>query len=203
MRSISSIAVIVALAACAGAAPVQLGDTQAIAPRVDPVAKENIPLHVQVALARPENVAVFFVVPGRGATLLYPIDSLSPTHLSAGTHTLATSLAQRSSGDSGRAIHPNTSGAPLPLPNAGGRTTAATVMSADSMGRLTTSGLLLLYATDDSLDFNALRIHVTGISIPIDDKAAVATVTKLIRSTTAERGQWAAYSTEFVSPGGR
>lgn len=203
MRAISSIALIVALAACASAAPIQLGDTQALAPRIDPVAKEAVPLHVQVAIARPANVAVFFVLPGRGATLLYPIDSSSPTRLTAGAHILTTSLAARAARDSARTPHPNTTGAPLPLPNAANRANPAEVMSADSLGHVGTDGYLLLYATDDSLDFNTLRNRVTGVTIPIENDAAVSTVTKLIKATTRGTGAWAAYSSEFINPGGR
>jgi hypothetical protein len=203
MRSIPSVALIVGLVACASAAPLQLGDYQAIAPRIDAVAKEGVPLHVQVGLARPENVAVFFVVPGRGATLLYPVDSTSPTRLTAGAHILSTSLADRATRDSDDAAHPNTTGAPLPLPNVDRRSRAATVMTADSMGGLTTEGFLLLYATDDALDYNKLVNRVTGITIPIEKDAAISTVTKLIKGTTSGLGSWAAYSSEFVSPGGR
>jgi hypothetical protein len=201
MRSIPKVAVLVGLTACAASAPIQLGNYQAIAPRIDPVAKEAIPLHVQVALGRPENVAVFFVVPGRGATLLYPVDSASPTRLTAGAHILTTVLAQRTTRDSLHIAHPNTTGAPLQMPNTGPRNSAATVMSADSVGRVSTDGYLLLFATDDSLDYNTLQNRVTGISIPIENDAAVSTVTKLIKGTIRGNGAWAAYSTEFVNAG--
>jgi hypothetical protein len=200
MRSIPSVALIIALTACASTGPLQFGDSQAIAPRIDPVAKEGVPLHVQVGLARPENVTVFFVVPGRGATLLYPTGPESPTRLTAGAHILPTVLADRTSRGTGASVQPNTSGAALPMPNAGRRANAATVLSADSAGRLNSEGFLLLYATDDSLDYDALVNRVTGISIPIEDDAAVSTVTKLIKGTTSGLGKWAAYSTEFVPP---
>src|SRR6185503_3545729 len=180
-----------------------LGNYQAIAPRIDAVPKEAIPLHVQVALARPENAAVFFVVPGRGATLLYPTDSAMSPRLTAGAHILATTLAERAARDSTRVVHPNTQGSPLPMPATDRRISAATVMSADSTGRVTSDGYLLLYATDDSLDYTTLRNRVTGVTIPIESDAALQTVTMLIKGTTRSRGQWAAYSTEFIGPSSR
>lgn len=202
MRSIPTVAVIVALTACAAGAPTQLGNYQAIAPRIDAVPKEALPLHVQVALARPENVAVFFVVPGRGATLLYPTDSAMSPRLASGAHLLTTALARRIARDSNRVVRTNTQGSPLPMPSTDRRITAATVMSADSNGRVTSDGYLLLYATDDSLDYTTLRDRVTGVTIPIESDAAVQTVTMLIKGTTRSRGQWAAYSTEFLGPSG-
>src|SRR4051794_19160603 len=75
-RAASHALLVVAAAACGGPGkPHIYGSDSDLAPRVGLVAGERSPTHVKVSLAKPANVAVFFVEPARGAILLYPADS--------------------------------------------------------------------------------------------------------------------------------
>ena len=55
---------------------------------------ERTPRHLTVQLAKPANVAVFLVVPGRGSTLLFPADSTQNQYVEAGSHLVETSGRQ-------------------------------------------------------------------------------------------------------------
>ena len=81
------------------------GQYNDLAPKVAPTQGERIPQHLTVQLARPANVAVFLVVPGRGSTLLFPADSTQSMFVEAGSHLVETSLARAAlTADSSRLI---------------------------------------------------------------------------------------------------
>lgn len=184
--------------ACGGTTLRQYGQYETISPRVAAVPNERVPLHVSVELARPANVAVFFVVPGRASMLLFPDDSTRSTQLAAGTHQLATSFArQTASADSLR----NSRRLPAGQPPAGGAPTGgrgrrdSTAMM--GMSALGGHSFLLVFASEEPLSYSALSTKVAGISIPIDDTEALNTVAKLARETTRSGRAWAAFATEF------
>ena len=111
--SIVSAVVLATLLACVGTGVRQYGQYTALGPRVAGTPNERLPLHVNVDLARPANVAVFYVVPGRGTTLLFPEDSIHPGYVEAGTHQLTTALArQRATTDSSLLIRRPAQGQP-------------------------------------------------------------------------------------------
>lgn len=177
--------------ACAPPKPHTYGEYASLAPVVTPQKGERLPQHLTVTLKQPANVAIFLVVPGRGSQLLFPADSTQSAHLTAGTHQIVTSIEKNALSDSSRLIR-----RPSQLPgerSSGGRGGYGREGNGINLAR----GYLLAYATPDSLPYTALSTRVSGISIPIDDDDALATVTKLIRETTHTTGNWAAYATDF------
>lgn len=181
--------------ACAAAKPHTFGSYNDLTPKVTPKSGERAPQHVTIDVARPSNVAVFFVVPGRPSQLLFPADSTQSGFVQPGAHEVETSVAHQTLTDSARlarrpnqgTINPND-----PRQQQRGRNG----FPGDN-GSLLNRGYLLIYATPDPLPYSVLSTRVGGISIPIEDNDALNTVTKLIRETTHTNGTWAAYATEF------
>ena len=189
--ALAGVAGAVALAsACAPPKPHTFGEYSSIAPVVTPQKGERLPQHLTVTLKQPANVAIFLVVPGRGSQLLFPGDSTQSPHLNAGANAVTTSIAKNALSDTSRLIR-----RPTQFPGNRGRGGIArdTIGSMGILGH----GYLLVYATPDSLPYHTLATRVSGISIPIEDDDALATVTKLIRETTHSTGTWAAYATDF------
>jgi hypothetical protein len=191
-RTIWSVALAATVAGCAAAKPHTFGAYNDLSPRVAAQQGERTPQHVTVELNRPANVAVFYVVPGRGSELLFPADSTQSGFLQSGSHTVATARARMALSDTSRLTRrPDQTPVPGQRPQ--------TRNGFDPSGRLGMNqrGYLLVYASQDSLPFSTLSTKVSGVSIPIDDADALNTVTKLIRATTHTTGQWAAYASEF------
>jgi hypothetical protein len=189
---------IAALAACASVGAKQFGQYASISPRVAGAANERVPLHVTVDLGQSANVAVFYVIPGRGATLLFPSDSTMSGFLEAGSHPLTTALTKElMSGDSSRLVRlPTNTRTPTSSRGRSGFPNDTSRLGADRFS-LAVRGMLLVYASQEPLSYAALKTKVIGISIPMEDTEALNTVTKLIHATTKGGQPWAAYSTEF------
>jgi hypothetical protein len=156
---------------------------------------ERLPQHITVQLARPANVAVFLVVPGRATTLLFPEDSAQSGYMEAGSHLVATSMAKLAP-DTSRLIRiPAASSRNPSQGQRGGR-------GANGRDTLPTFGFnqhgyLLIYASQQPLPYSILATRVAGLSVPIVDDDALNTVTKLVRERTQTGGTWAAFSTDF------
>lgn len=180
------------IAACASGGPRVYGSTEQLAPKVAPQQGERVPQHLTVQLARPANVAVFLVMPGRGSQLLFPADSAASGYVEAGSHLVETSYRRVALSDTGRLIRQPNPGANRPgqQRGRGARDTFPTF-------GFNQRGYLLIYASQEPLPYNILVNRVSGISIPIEDSDALNTVTKLIRETTRTTGPWAAYATEY------
>jgi hypothetical protein len=182
------------LLACASAKPRQYGQFNDLDPRVAPQQGERLPQHVTVQVAKPANIAVFLVMPGRGSTLLFPADSNQSGYMEAGSHLVETSYKRVALTDSGRVARlPQGQQGPRQLP---GR---ARGNPRDSIPQFSFNqrGYLLVYASAEPLPYSTLSTRVSGISIPIEDEDALNTVTKLIRQQTRTTGPWAAYATDF------
>lgn len=181
-----------ALSACAPPKPHLYGEYASIAPVVTPQKGERLPQHLTVTVKQPANVAIFLVVPGRGSQLLYPTDSTQSAYLTAGVHQITTTVGKNALSDTSRLIR-----RPSQFPGTRGANGRGGI-ARDTLGMsILGHGYLLVYATPDSLPYSTLSTRVSGISIPIDDDDALATVTKLIRETTHTTGTWAAYATDF------
>jgi hypothetical protein len=181
-------------------APHLYGQYNDLAPKVAPTVGERTPRHLTVQLAKPANVAVFLVVPGRGSTLLFPADSLQNQYVEAGSHLVETSATRTTTSDSSRLARlPNTTqpqqGQRGQNRN-GNRTTGFSRDSALGIG-FNQRGYLLIYASQQPLNYSLLSTRVVGLSIPIDDDDALNTVQKLIRSVTQTTGPWAASASEY------
>jgi hypothetical protein len=185
------------LLGCASSQPHVFGQYNDLAPRVAPTHGERVPQHLTVEIARPANVAVFLVAPGRASRLLFPADSLQSAYVEAGSHLVETSLTRAALGDTSRLIRRATEPSQgTRQPNARGRGGAG---GRDSlpMFALNQHGYLLIFASQEPLSYAALSSRVAGLSIPIEDGDALNTVTKLIRATTTRNGPWAAFATDF------
>lgn len=184
------------LAACASAKPHVFGEVNDLAPRVAPVPGERIPQHLTVQLGRPANVAVFYVVPGRGSTLLFPQDSTASQYVEAGSHLVQTAQANLSPSDTSRLLRIPSGGGARPQ---GGRTQNRGGFGRDSlpMPMFNQRGYLLVFASQQPLAYKTLTSRVAGISIPIDDDDALNTVIKLIRETSQINGPWAAFASDY------
>jgi hypothetical protein len=183
---------------CNTTKPRQFGSYGDLAPRVAPQEGERLPQHVTVQVARPANVAVFLVMPGRGSMLLFPADSAQSGYMEAGSHLVETSYRRVAVSDSGRLVRrPQDRMPPSPAqPGGGGRGRASARDSFPTFG-FNQRGFLLIYASSEPLPYSTLTTRVSGISIPIEDEDALNTVTKLIRQSTRTTGPWAAYATDY------
>jgi hypothetical protein len=174
------------------------GQYNDFSPKVAPTKGEKAPQHITVQVAKPANVAVFLVVPGRGSQLLFPADSLQNGFVQAGSHLVETAAARGALSDTSRLIRrPQEPGSRLP--GGYGNEGRGRGIGRDSLGALgyNQHGYLLIYASPEPLPYSILSTRVSGLSIPIDDDDALNTVTKLIRETTHTTGTWAAYATDF------
>jgi hypothetical protein len=147
-----------------------------------------------VQLARPANVAVFLVVPGRATVLLFPADSTQSEYVEQGSHLVQTAAAKGALSDTSRLVRLPQGG--NRQPSRAGRTGGFPRDSVGTFG-FNQHGYLLMFASQQPMPYHTLATRVAGLSVPIDDDDALNTVTKLIRETTQVTGPWAAYATDF------
>lgn len=183
---------VVTVAGCMHSAPRLYGAYGDMSPKVAPTRGERAPRHLTVQLAKPANVAVFLVVPGRASTLLFPQDSLQNQYVEAGSHMVETTIAKNALSDTSRLTR---------LPNQrqmspGGNRQATLRDSFPSFG-FNQHGYLLIYASQQPLNWSLLSTRVAGISVPIDDDDALNTVWKLVRSVSQTSGAWAASASDY------
>jgi len=179
---------------CATGGPHVFGRYADFSPRVAPQQGERVPQHLTIQLARPANVAVFLVVPGRASRLLFPADSVQSAYMEGGSHLVQTAAGQAALGDSSNLLRRPPSQRSPGMPR-GGRG----ALSDSGFPRLgyNEHGYLLIVAAQQPMPYSVLSTRVAGISIPIDDEDALNTVTKLVRETTKLTGPWAAYAADF------
>ena len=194
----------------------RLGDYPTIQPLFTTPENQKTPTQMTVNLTRPAYVAALFVVPGRGAVIVYPSDSAMDTHLDAGAHTIPVRFTEAP-------FNRDSMMAALRREQ-GGRTTGPPRMPRDTTMRRDTStstriirgdtnprlgglrepgpgaspiGYLLLIAASNQIPLDGLRHRVNGITIPIDDDEALSTVMKLVKSTLPDGSTLAGYAKEL------
>jgi hypothetical protein len=182
--------------ACASAKPHVYGQFNDLAPRVAATQGERSPQHLTVQLARPANVAVFLVVPGRASVLLFPADSTQSQYIEQGSHLVQTAAAKGALSDTSRLVRIPQGGNRQPS-RTGGRGAGNYPRDSTVAFGFNQHGYLLVFASQQPMPYHILATRVGGISVPIDDDDALNTVTKLIRETTQIAGPWAAYATDF------
>ncbi|MDB4906797.1 MAG: hypothetical protein JWO05_1581 [Gemmatimonadetes bacterium] len=190
---------LLALGACATNRPARpLGDLSGISPRIELIQGEMPPRHLTFTLAHSASVAVMYVVPGQGAMLIYPSDTLEKSApLEAGEHTVLANFARLQSplrADSAR--KPAADSAKKKAGRArdfgaGGPGVLGAGWSREEEGRLGPTGYLLLVATDAPMDPRTIRQKLAGVTIPLPEDDALNSVGKLVRSSTGSNVAWA------------
>jgi hypothetical protein len=184
-------------AGCASSKPHTFGQFNDLAPRVAATPGERLPLHVTAQLARPANVAVFLVMPGRSTILLFPQDSTAPQYVEAGAHLLETSMVRATATDSSQLIRRPGQGPVGTRPTNPNQNRGRNPRDTMPTFGFNQRGFLLIYASQQPLPYATLRTKVAGLTVPIEDNDALNTVTKLVRERTGTSGPWAAYATDF------
>jgi hypothetical protein len=194
-RSISLGFSLLLVAACAGnPKPRTFGTASNLLPTVEILGNDRLPLHLRVEMPEAAHVAAFYVVPGEGTQLLFPADSTGSKRLPAGVQELATAFANRALNDSSRLLRrpgraPNPIDAQgIPQGGAPGDRRANGVQEA---------GYVLVYVSQDSLDYKEINERVIGVSIPGYSDEAFSTVTKLVRAAALGSGPWSAIAVPF------
>lgn len=188
---------IATLAACAsGGETGRLGDYAVHSPTFTTVKGEARPTHLDVNLTSSGYVAVLFVIPGRGASLIFPGDSTTDNRVAAGTHALTTAFSDRSKlidttffrglpgqqrDTSRNRQRPQSQGQRMP----GGRPFDPATLERE--------GYLLMIVTGDSLAYTNVARRIDGVTIPAEDEEALNTVAKLVVGTTNRNRPWSAY----------
>ncbi|MEO5568587.1 MAG: hypothetical protein ABIR92_08845 [Gemmatimonadaceae bacterium] len=192
-----SIGLAVALAvACAGnPKPKTFGTAPALTPTVEILGNDRLPLHLRVEMPEPAHVAAFYVVPGEGTQMLFPADSAGSKRLPAGVQEIATRFTNRALNDSSRLLRrsgrvpPPMDAQGIPQGGAPGDRRANSVLE---------TGYVLVYVSQDSLDFKLLNDRVIGVTIPGYSDEAFNTVTKLVRGAAiGGKSEWTAIAVPF------
>lgn len=155
-----------------------------------------------VNLRSPAYVSVLFVVPGRGAVIVYPNDSTTDTHIGAGQHTVPVYFAERPfNRDSMLAEMRRQAAGGTRMPPRRDSTTArldsARFGLRDPSPGASPLGYLLLVASPERISYPMLARRVNGVTIPIEDDEALSTVMKLVKSALPDRAAVAGYAREL------
>ena len=170
---------------------------------------QKTPTTMTVSLTQPSYVAALFVVPGRGAVIVYPTDTAADTHLGAGQHTIPVHFAEMPQNRDSllAAIRRGTGGRgqpPRSRPPMDTLRRDTTRFRSDSSRGLrepgpgaSPIGYLLLVASSHEIPLSTLERRVNGITIPIDDDEALSTVMKLVKSAIPDGSNLAGYAKEL------
>jgi hypothetical protein len=191
-RLVALVAVL-AVAACASVSqPRELGNYNALAPRLAVVDSEHPPVNLTVGLGSPASIVVIYVAPGRSTRIVYPADSLTAPRFDAGSQrVIATWPRRRSPADSARRDS---------VARAAARTNAPRMMALpDPEAGLAPSGYLFLFATPSALPYAEVRRKVEGVTTPLDTDEALNAIAKQVRSTLDPSARWAGYALEVVA----
>jgi len=211
------LASLAAIAACASGPEIRkLGDYGSVNPLFTTPPNQKTPREITVNLTQPAYVAALFVVPGRGAVIVYPTDTTMDTHVDAGSHTIPVHFAQtpfnRDSmlaairrGQGGTRRNPPPQPQPTVRSDTLFRDTTGTRGDSARLGGLrgepgpgaSPIGYLLLVASPNAIPLATLQRRVNGITIPIDDDEALSTVMKLVKSALPDGTNLAGYAREL------
>jgi hypothetical protein len=126
--------------------------------------------------------------------MLFPTDSTGSKRLPAGIQGVATRFASRALNDSSRLLRrPGRAQAPVDaqgIPQGG-------VPGDRRANGINEAGYVLVYASQDSLDYKTLNERVIGVTIPGYSTEAFNTVTKLVRGAASGNAPWTAIAVPF------
>ena len=212
------IASVAAVAACASGPQIRkLGDYGSVNPLFTTPSNQKTPTQMTVNLTQPAYVAALFVVPGRGAVIVYPTDTTMDTHVDAGSHTIPVHFAQTPFNRDSmlaairRGAQGSTRRNPQPQPQPTVRSDTLfrdTTRARGDSSRLgglrgepgpgaSPIGYLLLVASPNQMPLATLQRRINGITIPIDDDEALSTVMKLVKSVLPDGTNLAGYAREL------
>lgn len=195
VKRILAVVPALALLACAGnPKPKTFGTATNLTPTVEILGNDRLPLHLRVEMPESAQLAAFYVVPGEGTQLLYPADSAGSRRLPAGVQELSTSFAARALNDSSRLLRrPGRAPAPVDaqgIPQNG-------VPGERRANGIQEAGYVLVYVSQDSLDYKTLNERVIGVTIPGYSDEAFNTVMKLVRGAAKGSAPWTAIAVPF------
>lgn len=207
MRQLSSLfLVLVSVSACASGPTIKkLGDYTASQPLFTTASKPKTPREITVNLKSPAYLSVLYVVPGRGAVIVYPTDSTTNTRVTAGQHTVPVYFAEaplnrdslfmaaRREAMGGGTRYPRTRRDTLPRDS----TRSGLGALRDPSPGASPIGYLLLVASQSPIPYSMLEQRVNGITIPIEDDEALSTVMKLVKSALPDGTPLAGYAQEL------
>ena len=206
MRSRSSSIVVRALvplvpmliAACAsGGGGGKLGDYTVHMPQLSTVQGEERPTHLNVSLSKPGYVAVLFVIPGRGASLIYPADTSANNYLTAGSQQITTAFSDRSKLIDTTFMPRRVAGTGSDsLPRRQATTRNSAQIPRFDPSQFIRAGYLLMITTEEPLNIAQVSRRIEGVSIPMEDTEALNAVAKLVVATTPRNKPWAGYYRE-------
>jgi hypothetical protein len=194
VRIASWLSIVFALA-CAKASTVgSLDGGSANYPSIMAVDSAHPPQSVSVKIDQDAYVVVLLVAPGHSATLLYPPDSVTDNHVTAGSHNLSFKI-------------------PSPLvrnDSANARVNDRNRQRFDTVGRsrsrsrtvgstlppilANTPTYLLVITSPQQLSYTRVLDKTAGVSIPVIETEALSAVGKAVKSTlTQEPREWAGY----------
>ena len=197
---------------CGPRKPTTYGDVATLHPSFSLRPNEKPLSHFTVSVAQPASIALFYVVPGIGARVVYPTDSTTDNSVQPGAHELVGRFPHAINRDSlfaarRHAPRPTTQRQPRDSagrvqPGGGGdfRTSSADSAGMIGLNTFNDEGYLLLVTSPSRLSYSDLRRHVEGITIPAEDGDALNTIVKLARATLPEGSKWAAFAREVDLP---
>ncbi|HEY7233601.1 MAG TPA: hypothetical protein VH539_05590 [Gemmatimonadaceae bacterium] len=216
------LATLVAATACAsGPETHKLGDYPYLQPLFTTPQNQKTPSEMTVNLDHPAYVAALFVVPGRGAVIVYPSDTSADTRVEAGQHTIPVRFREAAfNRDSMYAAmrrqaqgrgNPSPNPTPYPVFRDTARRDSTSIAGRDSVQSSSSRfgglrdpgpgaspiGYLLLVASPTRISLASLKHRVNGVTIPIDDDEALNTVMKLVKSTLPDGAGLAGYAKEL------
>jgi hypothetical protein len=204
-----------ALSCASGPITHRLGDYGTFQPLFTTPQAQRTPTQMTVNLGAPAYVTVLFVVPGRGTAIVYPVDSVTNTHVDAGAHVVPLYFTETPFNRDSLLASIRRGQQPGRRPTAPPQRLPRDTVVADSARRDSTRrdvglggirepspgsspiGYLLLVASSNAIPYPMLKRRVDGITIPIDDDEALSTVMKLVKSTVPDGSTLAGYAQEL------
>lgn len=203
------------ITACASGPEIRkLGDYGSVNPLFTTPPNQKTPSEITVNLTQPAYVAALFVVPGRGAVIVYPADSAMNTHVDAGSHTIPVRFTEMPFNRDSMlaAIRRGSQGTtrrnpqPMMRPDTvrrdssrvrGDTTRAFGALRGEPGPGASPIGYLLLVASPTEIPLATLQHRINGITIPIDDDEALSTVMKLVKAALPDGTNLAGYAREL------
>lgn len=187
--------------ACASGPPKPrlVGDAPELGARLVISDSVSPPRQVTVQLARPSSAVLVYVVPGQGASLVFPADTLHSARLGEGAHVVAPEFPRVLSASAARAARDSARRDGV-RPRERDPRDARSAPAAMPPQVAVPQGFLMLIATQASLDPAAVARRLQGTSIPGEEGEALNAVGKLVRATSNIVAPWAGFALPVKLP---